>query len=224
MNVAVLVPRRVDHGRRDELWSWVKDYWSSQLPNWPIHEGHHDDGPFNRSLALNRAAAAAGDWDIAVVIDSDIFVDRDHVLEGVKRARTGWITFPFHEYRYLSRQMTEKIMGGYRGNWHPGVEFTLTNTCSSCVIVPRPLWDEVGGFDEGFEGWGFEDVAFSLACQALAGGMHRVEGDVWHLHHQPSTENSHQSPQWIANRERMLRYGDCDYNAEKMRSLLDELA
>lgn len=223
MNVAVLVPRRSDGGRRDEVWVWLRERWNREHPDYTVIEGNHDDGAFNRSAAINLAAG--GDWDVAVIADSDSFVEPRNLIRAVNTAADSrQITFAYHEFRYLTRKMTEKIMGGYRGNWYAGVEFTLTNTCSSMVVVPRSLWDDVGGFDEGFVGWGFEDVAFSLACQALGGGMQRIQGDVWHLFHQPSTENNHASPQWHANRARMLRYGDCDYDPAKVRALLEELA
>jgi hypothetical protein len=224
VNVVALVPRRADGGRRDLVWRWVRARWERDHPDWPVYEGHHNDGPFNRSAAINRAAEAAGEWDVAVIIDADTFTPQAQVRRAVgvcsRRQRIG---FAYHEYRYLDRAMSDLIMGGYEGDWHPGVEFTLTNSCSSCVVVPHRLWEQVGGFDEGFEGWGFEDVAFSLACQALGRGMDRTRGDVWHLHHRPSPENSHRSPEWQANRARHLLYGDCDYDADKMRALLVEL-
>lgn len=224
MNVAVLVPRRSDGGRRDVVWAWVLRRWEDEHPEWPVFVGQHIDGPFNRSLAINRASRDAGDWDVAIVADSDSFVAVDQLRAAVDlAAKTGQITFAYDQFRYLSRRMSDKVMGGYVGDWYKGVEWTMTNTCSSMVVVPRALWDEVGGFDEGFVGWGFEDVAFSLASQALGGGMQRTPGDVWHLHHPSSTENNHNSPLWQASLARMHLYRDVDYDRRKMEVLLAEL-
>lgn len=226
MKVVVLVPRRADAGWRDHLWGWVRDRWRREHPEWSIHEGWHpaELGPFNRSAGVNAAAREAGDWDVAVIADSDTFADAAQVRQAVDVALVDrQITFAYDRYCYLNRAGTKKVIEGFQGNWWPFVEWTMTGTCSNLVVVPRSLWDAVGGFDEGFVGWGMEDVGFSLACQAIGGGMRRISGDVWHLHHNPSPENNTESPLYLANVARMKRYEACNYDPAAMRDLLVEL-
>lgn len=225
MRVVALVPRRADGGPRDELWAWVRDRWPVAHPGVDVYEGHHDDGPFNRSAAINTAAAHAGEWDIAVIADADSFVSTEQLDAAVALAAdTHRITFAFNRFHYLTESMTVRIMGGYTGSWRGGIRFTMGDTCSSQVVVSRRLWDTVGGFDEGFVGWGMEDIGFSLACQALGAGMERIPGDVWHLYHPISPENDPNDPLFQANVARMERYKACNYNPRRMRALLDELA
>ena len=57
--VVFLVPRRADDGHRDELWRYARKRWEALFPEWPVFEGHHDVGPFNRSAAVNLAADLA---------------------------------------------------------------------------------------------------------------------------------------------------------------------
>src|SRR5690606_17470396 len=144
MNVVVLVPRRSDGGRRDQVWAWLLDRWNSEHPTWPVIEGHHTDGPFNRSAAVNKAARIATeayDPDVFVIADADSLVDARQLSNAVlTAAQSGQITFAFDHFRYLGRTMTEKILDGYEGDWLKGVEFTLTGTCSSMVVVPRRLF------------------------------------------------------------------------------------
>jgi hypothetical protein len=224
MRVAVLVPRRADHGRRDTLWAFVADWWAKNHRDFAVHEGHHEDGPFNRSAAINAAAAAAGDFDVAIVADADSFCGQQQITAAIDlAATTGRMTLAYDRFNYLSREMSDRVMAGFNGMWEVGVEWSLPGTCSSMVVTPRALWDAIGGFDEGFVGWGMEDVGASLAMQAIGGGLERIPGPVWHLHHTPSTENSHTSPQWQANVKRMRRYEACDYDAKKMRALLKRL-
>lgn len=226
MTIVCLVPRRSDGGRRDEIWAWVRDRFHANHPDIAIFEGN-DEGPgkFNRSLAINRAADAAGAWDLALIADSDTFVDPAQVRQAADNATHGTIEFwlTYDAFHYLSRRMSDLIMDGYTGYWGEGngIEWTMAGTCSSSLVVTRRLWDGVGGFDENFEGWGFEDVAFSHACQTFGGGVARIPGGAWHLHHPSSPENNASSPEWIANRERMMRYHDVSCDRSGMRELLD---
>lgn len=218
----ILVPLRADNGRRDKLWAWVADRWRAEHPDWPIHEGHHDEGRFNRSKAINLAAADAGEWDVAVIADSDSFVSAGQAAQAVRGARSSpcgfWLAYD--QFNYLSHAMSDRIMDGYLGAWEPGVEFTMTGTCSSMVVVRRALFDEVGGFDERFDGWGGEDVGFSLSCQTFGGGLRRVKGPVWHLWHSTSVENNPKDPQWRANMERLQEYGRAAYDRDAIRELI----
>lgn len=222
MRVVVLVPRRADLGRRDKLWAFVSARWAAEHPTWGVHEGHDDGpGPFNRAAAINRAALAAGTWDVAVIADSDSFVGTDQVNDAVRRAaRSRQIVFAYDVFHYLDRRMSDAILRGYLGAWEPGIEWSMHGTCSSMVVVHRSLWDRVHGFDPGFIGWGMEDVAFSLACQAMGRGMQRIRGPVWHLHHplQPRSDAT-----TVPNVERMRRYEACNYDPHAMAALIAEL-
>lgn len=223
MNVAVLVPRRADNGRRDRVWAWIKDRWAQEHPDWPIFEGHHHDGPFNRSAAINAAAKAAGAWDIAVIADADSFCGAAQLHTAVDQAATtGTMVIAYEQYCYLNKPMSDRVMAGWTGSWWDGVEFSLTNTCSNMVVVTRKLWNATGGFDEGFVGWGWEDCAFSVCCAAF-GGRSRVPGQLWHLWHSPSRENNKDSPEWQAGLARLDRYTACEEDPKKMRALLAEL-
>lgn len=207
MRVVMLTPRRSDGGRRDELWTWCRAWWARGL-DWPIYEGDHDDGgPFNRSAAINTAAELAGDWDVAVIVDSDTFAGHGQAEAAAQAAAaTGKIVFGYHRYCYLSRSGSYQVMRGFDGSWEPLIEWTNHGACSGLVAVSRRLWDRVHGFDPGFVGWGEEDVAFSLACQSVAGDHLRVSGDVWHLWHPISETNDKDLPGYQANLARRGLY------------------
>lgn len=221
-DAVVLVPRRSDGGHRDRLWEWVRGRLDL-----PVVEGHHEahEGAFNRSSAINRAARAAGDWKVAVIVDADTFTPGPQIVEAVRLARdTGQIAWGFTRYAALDREGTRKVMDGFNGSWEPHVLHEFLHTASSCVVVRRDLWDAVGGFDEGFVGWGFEDVAFSLACQAVGGGWHRAEGTTWHLWHPPSPDAGNtNSPIWRANRDRCQPYIDAGFDPARMRAVLHDM-
>jgi hypothetical protein len=193
MRTVILVPRRA-HPERDKLWEWCRARWQAILPDVSIYEGHHDDGPFNRSAAINRAsrlADADGRWNVAVVIDADIFIRRSQVEQAIATARqTGMVTWAHRRWRGIREDWTPRILRDHR-DFGPEidrddmdlfVERTNPISWSCCIAIPRQVWDDLGGFDERFRGWGFEDMAFqSIICGLY--GHERVQGDVYHLWH-----------------------------------------
>jgi hypothetical protein len=90
MKVVFLVPRRKDDGPRDRIWAYCRARWERLFPDVEVVEGHHDDGAFNRSAAINRAAELAdegGPWDIGIVIDADVILSESQVRARPRRAR-----------------------------------------------------------------------------------------------------------------------------------------
>lgn len=200
MRVAVLVPRREDHGPRDEVWRWLEPRF-----DWKVIEGHHDEGVFNRSAAIN-AAARQDAWDVALINDADCYISPEQIDQAVERAWvTGQITMAFDRFNYLSREGTRQILDGYEGDWLPFVlEENSGDWGNSPCAVRRDLWGLVDGFDERFIGWGHEDNAFRLACEAMGGGSQRIAGPLFHLWHPHGERES--SPTFSANCALYLEY------------------
>jgi len=199
MRAVFLVPRRDDGGHRDRLWAYCRDRWERLFPEVTVYEGHHDDGPFNRSAAINRAAELAdadGHWDLGIVIDSDVVLSRSQVQAAIDRAaETGRVTWGHRRWRGIREDATARIIADRK---HLGpeldrdaldliVERTNPLSWSCCIVMPRAVFDDMGGFDERFEGWGFEDMAFQSVICGLY-GWERIEGDVVHLWHPRSEE------------------------------------
>jgi hypothetical protein len=200
----------------------LRSRWAVECPDWALYEGHHPGpGSFNRSAAINEAARRAGDFDVAVIADADCLVDTAQLRRAARRAReTGRMVLAYERWAGLDQVMTDRVLGGFTGSWEPGVAVPLWGTCSSMVAVTFALWDDVGGFDPRFVGWGMEDVAFSLAASTL-GGQERMPGTVWHLWH-PSAPRV--PAEDAANVELMGRYRDATGDVTAMRALCDETA
>lgn len=223
MRVVLLCPRRADGGHRDRLWRFARATWVDLLPDWPLYEGHHDRGPFNRSAAVNRAADEAGAWDVAVIIDADVLPDPDGIEAAVTVARTGRPASGFDHRNNLSKAGTEKILRGYRGSWARLVGSVHDKCISGAFAVSRELWDEVGGFDENFRGWGFEDTAFEIACETVSGErLYRHPSTLWHLWHDKSPEHDHRLPGFRANRARREQYTAAAGDRDALDVLLTE--
>ncbi len=225
MNPIVLVPRRPEPWR-DQLWAAVEQHW--QDGGYRVAEGLDvGPGPFNRSCALNRAASEHDGWDIAVVADADTIVPTDQVDTAVALTTlAGGLVLPFTTFVSLERQFTKELVAAGdlkpEASWLAGARWPKNNAVSSCVVVPRALWELAGGFDERFEGWGAEDRAFYLACTTLGPPARRVVGEVWHLWHPRSREKNPTLTTYQANFDLVGRYRAASGNPEAMRELLDE--
>lgn len=234
MDVRFIVPWRSDGEYRDRLWEFTRDRWVRDFPGVPIVEGESLPGAFNRSAAINDAAK--GDWDVAVVLDADVICDAQQVQTAIDvAADTGRLTFAFDEYRGLTPHMTSRVLSEepVLNRWSPqpqwqspevwnkGVRFRSVVHESSVVVIPRRLWDELGGFDERFEGWGQEDVSFAQAARVIGGPIQRIEGPVWHLWHERSADRNEHLHRYRANQALGDRYRATS-DVQGMRELLAE--
>lgn len=207
-SVAVLVPRRPDGGQRDRLWAFCSKWWAREHPDFDVIEGDDRAGRFNRARSLNTAKARTT-ADVLIAADGDVIIPPDQVEAAVKlAAETGRAVLAYEHKGYtpLTEQMTESVLGGYDGRWDTPQGFyrreRSDNHVSSCIVVPRALWERVGGYDERVEGWGPEDRIFHAMCRVLGGGVARVPGKVFHLWHPFSPERTQykQSTDWKAGK------------------------
>src|SRR5690606_39683556 len=93
--------------------------------------------------------------------------------EAVRRARaTGQVTSALSEVWMLPESVSSTILRakGVPANiTRPQVRKTASGeTQSICLAVPRAVFEAIGGFDDGYRGWGGEDNAFWHAATGAA--------------------------------------------------------
>lgn len=224
--VVALVPFTSDEQSRIVIWEALQSWWQKNL-GLPIFVGESDPSMFNMSLARNRAAKKAGDWDVAVILDADTLISAQQVKKGIDLAlETGAVVYPYTERWELDSKGTRMFLDDPSSRWWQHASMHKWEHFGGCIIVTRELWDLVRGFDPGFVGWGHEDGAFLAACTTLSGQQFkRVKGKVIHLEHKPSPIKNPAHPTYLANRKRMARYTQATKqpNAKELiRGLRDE--
>lgn len=222
--VVILVPWREQTERR-VLWDFCRPQWVEHFPDWDIYEGASPDGPFNRSAAINDAARQAGDWDVALIIDADVMVNPPSVRNAVELAAQTDRMVVAHNVRImLTQHGTEKILKGYEGSWRRQgfVEVEYHDSVSCAVAVTRRAFDTVGGFDEKFVGWGYEDSSFLIAVEAHFGHHALIAGETWHLWHPHQPETAAKDKLRQANLARHGRYVDARGDRDALQTLIDE--
>lgn len=190
--VVVLVPWRGGDPDRETAWRFVRAHLE-QL-GWQIFEGDRI-GEWNRSAAINAASLAAGDWDVAVVVDSDTIDDLRVIRKAVSLARSrGGAVVPWNRRVKLTTDGLEWIERGKSGR--PPIDRTDRTPATlsvemrgGTIVVSRAAWDAVGGFDDGFTEWGYEDVAFRTAVKTLA-NLTEIGGTCYHLWHPQARKHS----------------------------------
>lgn len=217
--VVTLVPFTSDEPSRIMAWEAVQIWWRNNV-GLAIFVGESDPSAFNMSLARNRAANKADDWDVAVILDADTVISPNQVKKGILLAlHTGAVVYPFAERWELNKEGTRLFIANPKSNWQQHAKRHAYEHFGGCIIVTRDLWDKVRGFDPGFVGWGHEDGAFLAACTILSGKQcRRVAGKVFHLDHNPSPIKNPRHPQYIANRKRMMLYTQATHqpNAQEL--------
>ena len=214
MTPVVLIPYRADGQQRKVAYEFVRRFWSQF--GWPIHTAPGPEGLFNRAAARNEAADRP--WDVAIFADADTVGEPKKILRAVEVASLGKLAYPFNEFNGLTQGQTQTLLAG----GSPGVGKRKHGSPGGIFAISRGLFDEVGGFDEEFQGWGYEDLAFMYAAGTL-GGLHRERGMITHLWHPHAREKRAAIEGKGGNRARKDRYAAANGNPEAMRALLADL-
>jgi hypothetical protein len=183
--------------------------------------GDSGDEPFSIARTWNRLADKAGDWDYLIRWAADfVLVDPlaslELALDRMDRpGRPGSVfvvlndtsttldpaeTMALHNNTMLLSDPDRSRV--HLGKFRNQTEDTGKLLFGGPSIITRELWDEVGGFDERFVGYGFEDTAFVHCAEVFFGPRERVAGHLLNMHH-PRKDCQH--PYWKArdvNRQR----------------------
>lgn len=198
MRTVVLVPRREDNGRRDEIWNWVNCWMLEFHPDYHPYEGTDDGEVFSLSKARNDAAQKAGDWDVAIILDSDTIAEPDVLNAAVQRASRSMNLVIAGDVRLcMDKQSTDNTLKT-DVPWFPRPDGRLAKTgtgasdsiyaepSSGVMAISRRLWDAMGGYLECMQGYGYEDLVFLTMSGIYGEGVMWMPGTMLHLWHERS--------------------------------------
>lgn len=216
---------------RDQLWAWLRARYELLLPDAELCVADTDDESFSRSAARNAAVRLAG-RELLLIADADTVFDVDQLARGVAAVgrrhvgicdRAHWVT-PYRRYVQLLARDTHQLV-----RQPPDVDVPVprrlqhdTNTgTAGLLLVTADAWARVGGYDERFDGWGYEDTALTMTLETLVHGCVRTDGVAVHLCHPKSARRR---AQLVENRQLFGRYQQAHYHPALMCELIDERA
>jgi hypothetical protein len=178
VSLAVLVPWHQTPdavgAHRARVWEYLRGEW--------IRAGVHvvagsdpqaaETGRFSVSRALNNAARhAPDDVTMFALYGADHLPDLEVLRWAVERlGEQPWT--PLHRgIHYATAESTEQLLTGHIGLGELVWRFEDA-LCPGVLAVRREVWDYIGGMDEAFSSWGFEDSALVLALQTLTPAPH----------------------------------------------------
>lgn len=186
---SLLVPFRDADGTRTKAKDWIVARWAHVYPKLEIIVAP-DDGvdPFNKSMAVNRAAAKAT-RDIFAICDADTWIDHKYVVHALRLLDQGvpWVV-PARMSLRLRQDVSERIL-----SMKPSAKLPPLGRRDAEVYGPvvgflwfttRKAFEAVGGMDERIRGWGGEDTMFTRAMDVVNGRHRRLtQGEVMSLWH-----------------------------------------
>lgn len=183
--IVTLVPFRGGDERRE--WCWDVSRPSLEALGYPVYVGEPRGEAWSRAEACNAAAEQAK-WDVALFSDCDTIPD-----PGSVRRAVAWVLDTRGGARpHLERWMTTFDGSTVLAQRGPGALNYARNgrprhigqmwRGGGLLVVHRSAFELVGGYDESFVGWGYEDSAMNLELLAKA-SWDRLPGQAWHHYH-----------------------------------------
>lgn len=172
----------------------VEEAWSSEiaglLPSWVRYVFSQSPSPtagYNRSRAFNVGVRAARGG-VFVLHDGDLAVPSSYARDVATRFEEGCEAANLKRFIfYLSREQTERVLHTDEILPVPPETVLQNLVGGGSVAIGREAFLRIGGMDEGFVGWGGEDVEFWERAETLRVWDYQYLPMV-HLWHAPQPE------------------------------------
>jgi len=226
MRVSVIVPFRTDNGIRGDIWNWIEARWRNVHADFELCIADSTAEEFNRSEARNNAFAEST-GDIIVVADADSVPMPLTLLGCVEMvAKDNDIWMIAHDrYLMLNEASTLGLM-----QESPSVRIVPPPSealvrppfvsYAGMLVMHRSAYEEAGGYDEGFDGWGLEDWAFRTTLDTIKQPLQRLPGALVHLYHGPPKGDSFGEPPSDYNLRLYSEYERASGDPDAMRALI----
>ncbi len=160
----------------------------------PLVDRHvfvYNPGPYNRGWAFNvGAASTAADAGALCFLDADLLLPADFLSRGLAALRGGArALLPYREVLYLDAVATAEAIAEHVATPRNALDPArfagrrFTDSQGGALWIDAALYHAVGGHDERFRGWGWEDREICSRLERTTGTLPRLDGCLLHLDH-----------------------------------------
>lgn len=183
-----------------------------------VFVSHNCNWWYNRSWGFNVGYKHSVGESL-VFADNDVFMPMKDLTFVLEESQKYDATNPYSKIIYANPIESKTIIETGMTNEVVGKIRTALDFAGGMVIFKRSAFEEVGGWDERFYGWGGEDTAMTYKINKILEKDRcvKMEFNAFHLFHPP---NYTIKKRWnISNKKRLLWW----YFAQSKESLLEYL-
>lgn len=170
--ISILIPWRQPPGEEGEhrarVWKYLRPMWDGVA--FEVVAADSPGERFSVAAATNEAARRAT-GSVFVTYGADQVPHREAISNAAMRVLDGQAWSPvFNAVGYLKQEVTERVLDGYtmlpegdEPQWFAHIE----PGAPGLYAVHCGVWFDVGGMDENFTGWGYEDLAMIAKLTTL---------------------------------------------------------
>lgn len=225
--ISILIPFR-STGDRTEQFNWLQKKWKEEYPEAEIIV-EEDDGqnPFSKTIAVNKAYKKSTS-DIIAIVDADVWVNPEILTKAaneIRNKKVAWVQPCKTVYR-IDKETTYNII---KQKTNYNIETVkeenterVTGVVGLVAVCSREQYEYIGGMDERFRGWGWEDTVFNITLNTLFGKSSEWDNIVYHLWH-PRARDENGNAIWEGQTQRNAYVGKEYSKAKNNKNLIEKI-
>lgn len=220
MTLGIVIPWRPQPSRL-EAFEFIYAHYREMFPDSPIYLSDVPSERFNISAARNVGCIQAfyDGCDVVIVADADTYVEKYELEKSAERAvEFEVIVLAYSDLRLLDASTSTSLMKKEIAPVDAArVSPALYNQVAGVYVLTEATFWKLNGWDQRFEGWGYEDLAIEKAHKVILGRNYiRTYGKALSLNHVDRDVDLLDT-----NRLRFNAY-DAIVDVQEMRTMIEE--
>ena len=242
--ITFIVPYKEDNIERAKNLEYAKKYYSKLVPGSEFILVTEEDMLFGKTLdyfpksQMYNLGAKRAKHDILCFLDADTFVSEESLMKGISLASNdnnviiGYsgvaIYLTFKAKAEIGDEVTYDKLLSFLPNGsdykpvlgHRDDIFNVANlkAVGGCLIMNKNCFNEIGGYNPNFKGWGYEDTEIIKRSIKLKKDILAVKPErhfLFHLAHEDDTIPRCEHPHYKDNEAEFYKILDLDYKQLK---------
>jgi predicted glycosyltransferase involved in capsule biosynthesis len=208
LKIGLIIPWRPQPDRAGLLKA-VLDWYKTNLPDIEVFYADRPGEFWNIAASRNDGVKKAQEahCDVVIINDADTLPEIEPLLEAIKYCQRGnMIHNPYNACKVFSKEETFRFYDGMKlEDIHCR---TIHPSSNGGIYVCTPeAWWSMGGQDEKFVQWGYEDSAFEIAHRIMKGTIIiKHKGYIYSLKHREQFHDRGYNENFDNNRQLYMKY------------------